>query len=111
VRGNPRHLADLDQGLARRRQRQRDTDGEHGCSQRQSRPEQPGPPVLRLAPRLPVFVAPALPGVPAPSQAGQEAAGRPCPGMFVRPSRAGLDPRADPLETIRVRLHLVRGSV
>jgi hypothetical protein len=31
--------------------------------------------------------------------------------MLAGPGRAGLDPCADPLETVRARLHLVRGSM
>ena len=48
-RGKPYRRADLPQGLAQRRHRQGDADGEHRAGRRQGRPEQYVPPVPRLA--------------------------------------------------------------
>jgi hypothetical protein len=58
-------------------------------------------------------ILPSARGVPAPDHAGQEN-GQETPSrrrMLAGVGRPGADPRADPLESVRPRFQLVRGSV
>jgi hypothetical protein len=117
---DPDRRAELDKGLAQRRHRQGDADGEHRAGRRQARPEQSVPPVPRLGPRVArprtvrgrtVRRRTATHGVPAPDPFGQETGRRGRPGMLAGVRRPGPDPRADPLQPVRARLDLVRGGM
>ena len=111
--GNPHRRTELDEGLAQRRQREDDADGEHRAGPGQDRPEQAVPPVplLRPAAIAPAAggIAAASPGVPAAGQPGQETSrcGRAPAGV----GRPGSHPRADPLQPVRMGLDLIRGSM
>jgi hypothetical protein len=82
VTGDPDRGAELGEGFAQRRHRQRDADGEHDAGGRQRRAEQPVPPV----PLLPLVTAAVLLAaalllaaarcVPAADQVSQEPAVR-----------------------------------
>jgi hypothetical protein len=119
--GDPDRGAELVEGIAQRRHRQGDADGEHGARGRQRRAEQPLAPVP-LTPRaaagpLPVSrtllrrLLPAAQRVHPPDHVGQETARLRHRGMLAGVGRPGFHPGADPLQAVRVRLDLVRGRV
>jgi len=114
-RRNADRRTELDEGLAQRRQGEDHTDGEHGAGGRQDRPEQPVPPVPRplpgtaaASPAAASLLLPASSGRPA-SQAGQETARR--RRVPAGAGGPGPHPRADPLESVRMRFDLVRGGM
>jgi hypothetical protein len=57
------------------------------------------------------LVGPAAHGVPAPDDVGQETAACPRLRVLAGVGRPGLNPGADPLQPVRPRLDLIRGSV
>src|SRR5262249_52142843 len=101
--------AEADEGLAERGDRQGDADGEHGAGGRHRRAEPSVPPVslLPLASALRILAAACR--VPPPGHARQETHSR--RRMLAGVGRSGTDPRADPLESVRPRFQLIRGSV
>jgi hypothetical protein len=113
-RRNADRRTELDEGLAQRRQGENHADGEYGAGSRQDRPEQPVPPVPRPLPGTAAasraaasLFLPASSGRPA-SKVGQESARRHVPAGAGGP---GPHPRADPLESVRMRFDLVRGGM
>ena len=109
----PDRGTELDEGLAERRDRQGDADGEHGAGSRQRRAEPTVPPVWLLPLAGALRILPAARGLPPPDHArqvtGQETASR--RRVLAGIGRPGTDPRADPLESVRPRFQLIRGSV